>query len=130
MKEIDFTKKIVCSDPAYTVDKVIPVNFRNPIFKHSLVVNSPDGTQFIVTVSDTGMVASDSEYRRVIEFMNPEPEVVNRYYVNIYPSMPGSEYRTFVSARVYAYDDVKFILEVITYDDGRTEANLIPFTKE
>lgn len=129
MKEIDFTKKIVCSDPAYTVDKVIPVNFRNPNFQHLLIINNSDGTQFDVPVSNTGIVAHNSTYYGQIQFKNPEPEVVNRFYTNIYPSMTGCEYCTFEGAQVNADDDVKFILEVITYDDGRTEANLIPFTK-
>lgn len=130
MKEIDFTKKIVCTNSTYTVEKVIPVNYRNPNFRHLLIINNSDGTQFDVAVSNTGIVAHNSTYHGKFQFKNPEPEVVNRYYANIYPSGAGSEYCTFDSAQVNADDNVKFILEVLAYEDGRTEANLIPFTKE
>ena len=123
MKRLDFTKKIICSNPDWEVVQVIPVKFSNPAFRHALIIENIDGKQDIVPVSNIGVADN-----YVMDFSNPEPVVVKKQYVNLYnEGDTGSAWNSKDKASKYRDKSKEIIkvIETLIYDNGTTEVNLL-----
>lgn len=129
MKEIDFTKEVVCSDKSIKVLQVIPVNYQNSNFTHLIIYEHiGDGVQNACSVNtSTGRPSLGSAlYDRDVTFLNPEPKVVSSNYRNVYPGGAVSDlFRTRKGADNISNPNRVAVIESLSFDDGTEKVNYI-----
>lgn len=132
MKEIDFTKEVVCSDKSIKVLQVIPVKYQNSNFEHLVIYEHiSDGVQNACAVNTTTGRPSlcSALYDRDVTFLNPEPKVVSSNYRNVYPGGAVSDlFRTREGADCFTDLDGTSrvaIIEFLSFDDGTEKVNYI-----